>query len=1241
MDNPNPIYYRDLITPDDSIKNLIAQLDELIAKYEAAKQKIQGAAADAAKSMQNLSGATEDQRKNISGLVSESEKLYEAYKKSNDAESETYRRRQQVIAAVKEQQRIDKLIVEINNSKEGSYKRLSAQYRLNKIRLNEMSAEERNLTQQGRQLEKETRAIYEEMSRLQKATGNYTLEVGHYENALRGLPGPINQVFSGLTNMGVQLGAIAKSGLPLGTKALRGFSVALAGTIGILLMFVRGLTGAFNKIKEFEQANADLSTILGVNKTQMKALTNSALELGRSTEYTASQVTSLQTELAKLGFTQIEIMNMQKSILQFATAVGTDLASAAKLAGATLRAFELDSTQTEDVLGTLAVATNKSALSFSMLETAMSTIAPVAHAYGLSLKDTTALLGTLANAGFDASTAATATRNILLNLADANGKLAKTLGGSVSTFDEIIDALIKLRDSGVDLNTTLDLTDKRSVAAFNAFLSGAEASRELRAELENVGGELDRIQSQRLETVEGSIKLLQSAWEGFILSMSNSTGTIKRVIDTLTAGVEGLIYTFRDARVNEYANMQVQTLQDVFDRFGSEYLDEYIKNREADYDKLIEDAGRKRRKQLREERDALRVAVDKVNTDLSHLTFAQQLDQILRAYEDKVARYQADMSLSGREAEQLSEQARIQYEKQRKEIIKAESNAIAARKAQAEKARQEESRKAEEARKAEEKKAAEAAKKKRIADRRAVVEAINTEISIADAGTEKMLQLRLDKVEAERQLELEQNRQKAISQRQDEEAINAKFDKKALEAKKQFANEVSKITVQRLQAEQQAVQLEISITEDGTERMLELRLANIEKQRQIELENNKQKAENIRQSEQAINAKYDKLLLKEAADFNQKLAKRDLEALQSRQEAEFDLLTKNERQKTLFRLEQEKARLAAVLKMNEDAATKMTEDEVAAIRATIAGIEKETKKLPYNNMYELLGLDVDSDQQSALNTAIDSVKDSVNSLIDSWVEAADAAVNAANKQVDAIQKTLDAQIEARNAGYANEVETAQKELELAKKNQESALKEKQKAQKAQSAIDSITQASSLVTASANIWSSLSGIPIVGPGLAITAIATMWGSFLAAKIKAAQVTAQTEQYGHGTVELLQGGSHASGNDIDLGTKPDGTRRRAEGGEYFAIINKRNSRRYGRLIPDVINAFNDGTFADKYQRANATMDGYAISLVGGATDVSGLEKDVAAIREQGDRTQYVDGNGNIIIRYKNLTRKIYKN
>lgn len=1205
MDNPNPIKYSDLIQPDNSIQNLIAQLDELISKYDAAKAKIQGAANEAAKSMQNLSGATEQQRQQITLLTEQSDKLAKEYERTNVAERETYRRRQEIISAVKEEQRIDKLLVEINNNAVGSYNRLSAQYRLNKIRLNEMTAEQRRSTEEGRKLETETRLIYEEMSRLQKATGKYTLEVGHYENALKSLPGPMGQVVSSFSNMKTQLGAISSSSLPLAQKALQGFSTVLSGTIGLVVMFVRQLTGSAKALREFEQANVNLSTILGTSRDGMKALTDSALMLGRTTEYTARQVTELQTELAKLGFGQGSIISMQKSVLQFATAVGANLADAASVAGSTLRAFNLTSAETEEVLAAFAVATNKSALSFDRIRDSVGTVFPVANAFGISVKDTTALLGALANAGFDASSAATATRNILLKLADTNGKLAKTLGGPARNFDQIMDSMVRLRKAGIDLNEALELTDKRSVAAFSALLSGAESAKALRKDLEDVSGELERIEKERLNTVEGATLLLKSAWEGLTLAFQKSNGAIKDTIEWLTRLIQKtqqLLFP-TDTFISESADRYTNEFREYYAKNGAEAAKAYINAYVENLRKKSEEAGADARLQ------------DGFLNRVLGIGKTQQTAKVLKN------------SLAG-----LEQAANVILEQIDTDI--AERNQQQAREAEA--AEQEAARKKEELSK-EQKKAIEAAKKQRIADRRAVVEAINLEIAITEAGTDKMLQLRLDKVEAERQLELEQNRQKTILEKQDEVAINAKYDKAILDTRKAFNDEVSKLNVQRLQAEQQALQLQIAITQDGTEEMLQLRLENIEKQRQIEIEQNKQKAESLRQSEVAINAKYDAMRLKEAADFNTKLAQRDLAAAQDLAEAEFSLLDRNERQKTVFRLEQEKARLKAILEINKTAAEKMTETEVAAIIAQIRAIDKERSRLGYDNIYELLNLNVDSGQQDALNTAFSAIKEGIEGIISSWVEAADKAVESANKQVDAAQKVLDAEIEARNAGYANSVEIARKELQLARENAKSAQKEQEKAQKAQARIDSLTQASSLTTASANIWSSLSAVPMVGPALAIAAIASMWASFLGAKVRAAQVSKQ-EQYGEGTVELLQGGSHASGHDIDMGTKPDGTRRRAEGGEYFAVINRRNSRRFRDVIPDVINSFNDGTFADRYQRANMAMAGYALTMMGASTDVSRLEKDVTAIRRQGDETRTVDGNGNVIIRYKNVTRKI---
>lgn len=362
-------------------------------------------------------------------------------------------------------------------------------------------------------------------------------------------------------------------------SALEKLSSVKAGALAAFAAIagaIRGVAKAFQKIMDFEQANANLSTIIGKNVKDIEALTYSAMELGRTTEYTASQVTLLQTELAKLGFKENSIMDMQEAVLHFATAIGTTLPEAAAMAGATLRMFGLNAKDTEDTLSVLTAGANNSALSFTYYQTAMATVGPVAKTFGFSLRDTVALLGTLANAGFDASSAATATRNILLNLADSSGKLAVALGKPVSTFPELMDGLKTLKAQGVDLNTTLELTDKRSVSAFNTFLDGADAALNLRDSLDDVNGVLKKTAEERINTVEGSVKLLQSAWEGFILSFKDSSGVIKDTIDWLTKLTESVSSFVNANRKQGYYQQYVQSLKAASETMSRDELVKYI-----------------------------------------------------------------------------------------------------------------------------------------------------------------------------------------------------------------------------------------------------------------------------------------------------------------------------------------------------------------------------------------------------------------------------------------------------------------------------------------------------------------------------------------------------------------------------------------------------------------------------------------------------------------------------------------
>lgn len=367
---------------------------------------------------------------------------------------------------------------------------------------------------------------------------------------------------------------------------IKGFVGAQAVISGFQKM-VDAIKSGIHSIIDFESANSKLAAILGEAKTNINELIYDAKRLGATTRYTASEATALQIELAKLGFSKKEILDSTEYILKFAQATGAELPEAAALAGASIRMFGATTQETEKYVAAMAVATTKSALSFSYLQTAMPIVGPVAKAFNFTIEDTLALLGKLSDAGFDASMSATATRNIILNLADANGKLAKELGGNVKTLPEMVEGLVKLRDKGIDLASTLELTDKRSVAAFNAFLSGAEKINTLREAVTNVEGDLATMANTMTDNVQGAILGLSSAWEAFMLSFMNSTGPAKEVIDFFARGLRNIARDLalpderQSMQNSESISLQKQQMQE----FG--VIDENLKRLRAFYDEKV------------------------------------------------------------------------------------------------------------------------------------------------------------------------------------------------------------------------------------------------------------------------------------------------------------------------------------------------------------------------------------------------------------------------------------------------------------------------------------------------------------------------------------------------------------------------------------------------------------------------------------------------------------------------------
>ena len=375
----------------------------------------------------------------------------------------------------------------------------------------------------------------------------------------RALKGSVDQLQARIkslrTEMQTTQSQLGKTGgMGIGAQFGQGLSSA-AAMFGPAAIAIGGVTAAVSGMKkvmgdmiqinmQFEQSTANLASVMGKSRDEISDLTNQAKQLGATTQYTAIQITGLQENLARLGFTQNEILNSTKAVQAFATATGADLSEAATVAGAALRAFQMPATEMDRVASVLAVSTTKSALSFEKLATALPIVSPVAKQFGFTIEDTVTLLGKLSDAGFDASSAATATRNIFLNMANSSGKLAQALGRPIRSIEDLAPAMVELKNKGIDLADMLALTDKRSVAAFATFLDSAGTMTQFKDSITDCGDALDDMVNERLNTLEGSVTIMKSAWEGLMLTFSSSNGVLKSVTDALTR----LIAAYTNAR---------------------------------------------------------------------------------------------------------------------------------------------------------------------------------------------------------------------------------------------------------------------------------------------------------------------------------------------------------------------------------------------------------------------------------------------------------------------------------------------------------------------------------------------------------------------------------------------------------------------------------------------------------------------------------------------------------------------
>lgn len=333
-----------------------------------------------------------------------------------------------------------------------------------------------------------------------RATRKLKKEITSLDTKLKKVDASVGQFQRSVGNYGKAFGKVG--------GVLRSFGLALgAAAIG------RNIIGIFTG---FQNEAANLASVLGKTRKEITLLSDDAKRLGSSTRFTAKEVLQLQTEFAKLGFKEQEILDATEATLALAAATGTELSDAAAVAGATLGGFGLGAEDTQRIVDVMAKSFSTSALDMEKFKESMKGAAPAARAIGLSVEKTTALLGTLASAGISGSKAGNNLKTSFINL----NKAGLTLE----------EGLAKVAKSEDKLSAASDLVGKNAAASFLVLAEGVETTKELEDGLNDAGGAAQKMADEQLNTLTGQTALLTSAWEGFILSLEDGNGVISRVL---------------------------------------------------------------------------------------------------------------------------------------------------------------------------------------------------------------------------------------------------------------------------------------------------------------------------------------------------------------------------------------------------------------------------------------------------------------------------------------------------------------------------------------------------------------------------------------------------------------------------------------------------------------------------------------------------------------------------------------
>lgn len=345
------------------------------------------------------------------------------------------------------------------------------------------------------------------------------------------------------TQAGTTRGKMSGLGTSFGSMVSKA-SALTAGFIGVASA-IRGVGGAISTMANFGSEMSKVKAVSGATQEEFAALESKAREMGATTMFSASEAATGLKFLAMAGFDANEAVGALEPTLNLAQASATSLGRTADIMSNIMQAFGLETHESANAADDLATIVASSNTNLEQLGDAMKYVGASAKAMGIPMEDVAAGVGTLSNAGLQASMAGTGLRMILVKLKNDTSATTEALASMGLSLEDVDPekiglpaAMEKLKNAGMGAGEAMAIFGARGAAAALSLSAGMGTFDELRDKLANNAGAAGEMADIMEDNLHGAIMMAKSAFQELVLSQEGLGGAVSKIVNGFRAYIQ-------------------------------------------------------------------------------------------------------------------------------------------------------------------------------------------------------------------------------------------------------------------------------------------------------------------------------------------------------------------------------------------------------------------------------------------------------------------------------------------------------------------------------------------------------------------------------------------------------------------------------------------------------------------------------------------------------------------------------